>query len=157
MGSTVSCVPRCCRCFSSPLQFLQMKRPPGQEEEDFGETNDLLDEENYRSALAYSEEHIQVLVDHQMSTLADRLAALDSQMLQTPESGSRKNIKARDDLLQAATEDALFKASLEGIPDLPSNMELSIEQDLLDPPADSESDLLDPLPALTFDESLSEI
>eukprot|EP00467_Chlorarachnion_reptans_P017415 CAMPEP_0114523380 /NCGR_PEP_ID=MMETSP0109-20121206/21258_1 /TAXON_ID=29199 /ORGANISM="Chlorarachnion reptans, Strain CCCM449" /LENGTH=197 /DNA_ID=CAMNT_0001704687 /DNA_START=217 /DNA_END=807 /DNA_ORIENTATION=- len=54
----------------------------------FNETTDLLDEENFRSALAYSEEHIQVLVDHQMSTLADRLAALDCELLNGDENDS---------------------------------------------------------------------
>mmetsp|Transcript_16099 Transcript_16099/g.28941 ORF Transcript_16099/g.28941 Transcript_16099/m.28941 type:complete len:206 (+) Transcript_16099:198-815(+) len=80
----------CCKCFSAPLQFMtsnmQMHSTPAAVEDGFSEASDLLDEENYRSALAYSEEHIQVLVDHQMSKLADRLAALDSEMLNTPSS-----------------------------------------------------------------------
>mmetsp|Transcript_23025 Transcript_23025/g.34300 ORF Transcript_23025/g.34300 Transcript_23025/m.34300 type:complete len:103 (+) Transcript_23025:107-415(+) len=81
MGKAMSCAPRCCRCFSAPLDFLQMKRPNHQKsDDDLSEVTDLLEEENYRSALSYSEEHIQVLLDHQMSTLADRLAALDSQL-----------------------------------------------------------------------------
>jgi len=63
-----------------------MHSTPAAVEDGFSEASDLLDEENYRSALAYSEEHIQVLVDHQMSKLADRLAALDSEMLNTPSS-----------------------------------------------------------------------
>mmetsp|Transcript_14767 Transcript_14767/g.20540 ORF Transcript_14767/g.20540 Transcript_14767/m.20540 type:complete len:240 (-) Transcript_14767:240-959(-) len=91
-----SCAPNCCKCFTDPLLFMQMESTvsphPGVDEEDhFGETTDLLDEENFRSALAYSEEHIQVLVDHQMSTLADRLAALDVQMIdQEAEAGGKE-------------------------------------------------------------------
>mmetsp|Transcript_10330 Transcript_10330/g.16740 ORF Transcript_10330/g.16740 Transcript_10330/m.16740 type:complete len:232 (-) Transcript_10330:235-930(-) len=101
-----SCAPHCCKCFTDPLLFMQMESTviptsdaDEEEEEHFGETTDLLDEENFRSALAYSEEHIQVLVDHQMSTLADRLAALDVQMINEEEEKEEENDDDIDDAL----------------------------------------------------------
>uniref|UniRef100_A0A7S2TG93 Uncharacterized protein n=1 Tax=Lotharella oceanica TaxID=641309 RepID=A0A7S2TG93_9EUKA len=144
MGQAITtCSPICCRCLSAPLQSIMQMQSPSSSirgEDDALETADLLDEENYRSALAYSEEHIQVLVDHQMATLADRLAALDSQLL------SEDNLdKSHDTLSGNQTTDA---SSIQHEDEALGSLEEGNGEDLLGSLLDEDSNTAEPLPKL---------
>eukprot|EP00469_Lotharella_globosa_P005521 CAMPEP_0167792912 /NCGR_PEP_ID=MMETSP0111_2-20121227/12846_1 /TAXON_ID=91324 /ORGANISM="Lotharella globosa, Strain CCCM811" /LENGTH=176 /DNA_ID=CAMNT_0007685927 /DNA_START=135 /DNA_END=665 /DNA_ORIENTATION=+ len=126
---------------------LQSPSPSVHGEDDAMETADLLDEENYRSALAYSEEHIQVLVDHQMATLADRLAALDSQLLSEDNRDDLHD--TRDDLHDTLSG---IQTTTDGSPiqqdDVLGPLEGGNGEDLLGSLLDEEHDTAEPLPKM---------